>query len=118
MSLGPVGLARLHGAAGRLLVMSAALLLGACAGSTDDDGTANDPDGLGDPCSTDDTVGALCLVGLVCVEPTAGAGGACAQPPIVCAAVASFCDCDLASLCDGPPALCFDVDGSFGVVCE
>lgn len=117
MSFGLVGPAGFLGRAGLLLVISGTLSLGACVGSTDD-GVSDKPDGLGEPCSSEDTIGALCLAGFVCVEQSAGAGGVCEAEPGGCADIPSFCDCDLAGLCDGDPALCFDVDGRHGVVCE
>jgi hypothetical protein len=84
----------------------------------------NGPDvlGVGDPCSSDGTLGDLCLDTLICVEPVAGSGGACAVGPDDCAAASNddFCDCDTSSLCDGDtaPDQCFVVDGRRGIACQ
>ncbi len=91
----------------------------ACDSAADGSGD-DDVEGLGDPCSSDGTLGDLCLGTLVCVEPNAGRGGACAVGPDDCAAVDNddFCACDLSSLCDGAaPDQCFVVEGRRGIAC-
>ncbi len=95
------------------------LWLSACPARVDD-ADGDDTEGLGDPCSHTDTVDALCLGGVICVELTPGAGGVCAAIPSSCAALPDHCDCaDLATLCDGAlPDLCFQSGERLSVICR
>ena len=99
--------------------MALTLLLSACPAQVDDTG-GDDTEGLGDPCSHTDTVDALCIAGVICVEPRTAAGGVCSLVPASCAAQSDPCDCaDLASLCDGAlPDLCFQSGEQLSVICR
>ena len=94
-------------------------MLSACHAQVDDTG-GDDTEGLGEPCSHTDTVDALCIAGVICVEPTAGVGGVCAVIPAGCDEENDICDCaDLASLCDGAlPDLCFQSDEHLSAICR
>ena len=89
--------------------------LSACPAQVDGGDT---PEGLGDPCSHTDTVDALCLPGVICVEARTASGGACEEIPADC--VDDPCNCiGLSALCDGDvPDLCFEAGDRLSIICE
>lgn len=90
-----------------------------CGGAASNDGDI--VDGLGDPCTSDGTVNDLCLPGFVCVEASAGNGGACTTTPLSCDVddtSDAFCACDLDELCEnGAVPSCYVLEGRRGVIC-